>query len=39
MQTVVRAQGYTLKVYDCYRPQRSVDAFVKWAKDLVGPAR
>jgi D-alanyl-D-alanine dipeptidase len=33
-QTAVRAQGYTLKVYDCYRPQRSVDAFVKWAKDL-----
>ena len=26
--------GLTLKVYDCYRPQRSVDAFVAWAKDL-----
>jgi D-alanyl-D-alanine dipeptidase len=34
VQTAVRAQGYTLKVYDCYRPQRSVDAFVKWGKDL-----
>ena len=34
VQTVVRAKGYTLKVYDCYRPQRSVDAFVKWGKDL-----
>jgi D-alanyl-D-alanine dipeptidase len=33
-QTRVRRQGYTLKVYDCYRPQRSVDAFVKWGKDL-----
>jgi zinc D-Ala-D-Ala dipeptidase len=33
-QTAVRARGYTLKVYDCYRPQRSVDAFVKWGKDL-----
>jgi zinc D-Ala-D-Ala dipeptidase len=33
-QAEVRAQGYTLKVYDCYRPQRSVDAFVKWGKDL-----
>ncbi len=33
-QAAVRAQGSTLKVYDCYRPQRSVDAFVKWAKDL-----
>ncbi|MDQ0954082.1 D-alanyl-D-alanine dipeptidase [Streptomyces phaeochromogenes] len=27
-------QGYSLKVYDCYRPQRSVDHFVRWAKDL-----
>ena len=34
VQKVVRARGYTLKVYDCYRPQRSVDAFVKWGKDL-----
>jgi len=34
VQTAVRAKGYTLKVYDCYRPQRSVDAFVKWGKDL-----
>lgn len=24
-------QGYTLKVYDCYRPQRAVDDFVSWA--------
>ncbi|HEY3464004.1 MAG TPA: M15 family metallopeptidase, partial [Amycolatopsis sp.] len=23
-----------LKVYDCYRPQRAVDHFVRWAKDL-----
>lgn len=27
-------QGYTLKVYDCYRPQRAVDHFVRWAEDL-----
>lgn len=27
-------QGYTLKVYDCYRPQRAVDDFVAWAEDL-----
>jgi zinc D-Ala-D-Ala dipeptidase len=26
-------QGYTLKVYDCYRPQRAVDDFVAWAED------
>lgn len=24
----------TLKVYDCYRPQRAVNHFVKWAKDI-----
>ncbi|GGW55722.1 M15 family metallopeptidase [Streptomyces caelestis] len=33
-QTKLLSQGYTLKVYDCYRPQRAVDHFVRWAKDL-----
>ncbi|MGK3207602.1 M15 family metallopeptidase [Amycolatopsis sp. MEPSY49] len=33
-QAQVLRQGYTLKVYDCYRPQRAVDHFVRWAKDL-----
>ncbi|MFB9389697.1 M15 family metallopeptidase [Streptomyces coeruleoprunus] len=39
-QALQRAQarllrsGYTLKVYDCYRPQRAVDHFVRWARDL-----
>ena len=33
-QVRLRAQGYSLKVYDCYRPQRAVDHFVRWAKDL-----
>lgn len=28
------AQGYSLKIYDCYRPQRAVDSFVGWAGDL-----
>ncbi|ORB30526.1 M15 family metallopeptidase [Mycolicibacterium parafortuitum] len=28
------AQGYSLKIYDCYRPQRAVDSFVAWANDL-----
>jgi D-alanyl-D-alanine dipeptidase len=28
------AQGYSLKVYDCYRPQRAVDDFVRWASRL-----
>jgi zinc D-Ala-D-Ala dipeptidase len=30
-QDALRPQGYTLKVYDCYRPQRAVDHFVRWA--------
>ena len=24
----------SIKVYDCYRPQRAVDHFVRWAKDM-----
>jgi zinc D-Ala-D-Ala dipeptidase len=34
VQAAVRARGYTLKVYDCYRPQRAVDDFVAWGKRL-----
>ena len=34
VQQQVTPDGLTLKVYDCYRPQRSVNAFVVWAKDL-----
>jgi D-alanyl-D-alanine dipeptidase len=34
VQASVRRDGYTLKVYDCYRPQRAVDVFVRWARDL-----
>jgi D-alanyl-D-alanine dipeptidase len=33
-QAAARRRGYTLKVYDCYRPQRAVDDFVAWARDL-----
>ncbi len=33
-QTRLLRQGYSLKVYDCYRPQRAVDHFVRWAEDL-----
>jgi D-alanyl-D-alanine dipeptidase len=33
VQAEVAAQGYTLKAYDCYRPQRAVDDFVAWAQD------
>jgi D-alanyl-D-alanine dipeptidase len=34
VQADVRRRGYTLKVYDCYRPQRAVDHFVAWGKRL-----
>ena len=27
-------QGYRLKIFDAYRPQRAVDHFVRWAADL-----
>lgn len=30
----LRPKGYLLKVYDCYRPQRAVDQFVRWGRDL-----
>lgn len=33
VQAGVREKGYSLKVYDCYRPQRAVADFVRWAKD------
>lgn len=33
VQAEVKADGYSLKVYDCYRPQRAVTDFVEWAKD------
>ncbi|MFD7711328.1 M15 family metallopeptidase [Streptomyces sp. NPDC059786] len=33
-QRTLLRQGYSLKVYDCYRPQRAVDHFVRWAEDL-----
>ncbi len=32
VQEEVSKQGYSLLVFDCYRPQRAVDAFVKWTE-------
>ncbi|MER5765300.1 M15 family metallopeptidase [Streptomyces sp. NPDC002082] len=32
-QREVLRRGYSLLVYDCYRPQRAVDRFVRWARD------
>jgi len=30
----LQKKGLRLKVFDCYRPQRAVNHFVRWAKDL-----
>jgi D-alanyl-D-alanine dipeptidase len=27
-------QGYYIKIFDAYRPQRAVNHFIRWAKDL-----
>lgn len=34
VQASLREDGLSLKLYDCYRPQRAVDDFVAWAEDL-----
>ncbi len=34
VQTDLLSQGYSLQIYDGYRPQRAVDHFVRWAADL-----
>lgn len=34
VQQELESFGLGLKIYDAYRPQRSVDDFVRWAKDL-----
>ncbi|MEV8537136.1 M15 family metallopeptidase [Streptomyces sp. NPDC051211] len=30
-------RGFSLTVYDCYRPQRAVDRFVRWAREPADP--
>lgn len=30
---ILRKQGYVLKIFDAYRPQRAVDDFCRWAED------
>jgi len=32
VQEAALKQNYSLKVYDCYRPQRAVDAFYQWSE-------
>ena len=34
VQKELAPMGLSLKIYDAYRPQRAVDHFVRWAKDL-----
>ena len=34
VQQDAQRRGYTLKIFDCYRPQRAVDHFVRWVGDL-----
>jgi D-alanyl-D-alanine dipeptidase len=34
VQEELERNQQSLKIFDCYRPQRAVDHFVKWAKDL-----
>lgn len=33
IQSSIKPLGYSLKVYDCYRPQDAVDDFVAWSQD------
>lgn len=34
MQKELKLQGYGLKIFDAYRPQRAVEHFVLWAKNI-----
>lgn len=34
VQSDLKPFSFSLKIYDCYRPQRAVDHFVRWAKDI-----
>ena len=34
VQDELEGKGYCLKIFDAYRPQRAVNHFMRWAKDL-----
>lgn len=36
-QAELAAEGLGLLVFDCYRPQRAVDRFVRWAREPADP--
>ena len=33
IQTILNNSGYSLKIFDAYRPQRSVNHFINWSKN------
>jgi D-alanyl-D-alanine dipeptidase len=39
VQDAVKKDGYSLVVYDAYRPQRAVDHFMRWSKDTRDQAK
>lgn len=39
VQEELERKQQSLKIFDCYRPQRAVDHFVRWAKDLADQKR
>ena len=34
VQNALKKEGLRLRIFDCFRPQRAVDHFVRWAEDL-----
>ncbi len=34
VQNRLKKEGHSLKVFDCFRPQRAVEHFVRWAKEI-----
>jgi len=34
VQEELKPFGLSLKIFDCYRPQRAVDHFIRWARDV-----
>lgn len=34
VQQEAKSRGYSLKVYDCYRPKRAVQDFIQWSQNL-----
>jgi len=39
VQAEVRGFGLGIMIFDAYRPQRAVDHFVRWAKDLLSDTK